>query len=84
MGLLNGNVFEYVVSDDLNSMQERRKWTIHAGDCLFLSQFRFDILGPISGLGLAIEQEFIFSCSKDKALIWHDSELGNKMGIAYN
>ena len=83
MGLLNGNVFEYVVSDDLNSMQERRKWAIHAGG-LFLSQFHVTILGPISGLGLAIEQEFIFSCSKDKALIWHDSELGNKMGITYN
>lgn len=66
IGLLNGVVIEYEVADDLNSMQERRKWSIHAG--------------PISGLGLSLASELVFSCSKDKSVIWHCSETGVKTG----
>ncbi|PAV63654.1 hypothetical protein WR25_07774 [Diploscapter pachys] len=66
VGLLNGHVYEFHVADDLNSMSEHRKWTVHAG--------------PISGLSLAVTAELLFSCSKDKSLIWHCSETGVKTG----
>uniref|UniRef100_A0A183GKD9 FYVE-type domain-containing protein n=1 Tax=Heligmosomoides polygyrus TaxID=6339 RepID=A0A183GKD9_HELPZ len=68
VGLLNGHVYEYYVADDYNSMSdpEVRRWTIHAG--------------PISGLGLALGAELVFSCSKDKSVVWHCSETGIKRG----
>ncbi|XGW10453.1 hypothetical protein V3C99_012164 [Haemonchus contortus] len=68
VGLLNGHVYEYYVADDYNSMSEPevRRWTIHAG--------------PISGLGLALSAELVFSCSKDKSVVWHCSETGIKRG----
>uniref|UniRef100_A0A1I7XE77 WD_REPEATS_REGION domain-containing protein n=1 Tax=Heterorhabditis bacteriophora TaxID=37862 RepID=A0A1I7XE77_HETBA len=68
VGLLNGHVYEYIVADDYNSMNdpESRKWSIHAG--------------PVSGLGLALDAELVFSCSKDKSVVWHCSETGVKRG----
>ncbi|RCN49397.1 FYVE zinc finger [Ancylostoma caninum] len=68
VGLLNGHVYEYHVADDYNSMSdpEARRWTIHAG--------------PISGLGIALNAELVFSCSKDKSVVWHCSETGIKRG----
>ncbi|CAB3404438.1 unnamed protein product [Caenorhabditis bovis] len=66
VGLINGNVYEFAVADDFNSMSETRKWSIHAG--------------PISGLGFALASELIFSCSRDKSLIWHCSETSVKLG----
>ncbi|CAI4224216.1 unnamed protein product [Auanema sp. JU1783] len=67
VGLLNGHVYEYLVAEDNNSMTEQRRWSAHAG--------------PISGLCLALDSELVFSCSKDKTLIWHCSETGTKSGI---
>ncbi|VDM71818.1 unnamed protein product, partial [Strongylus vulgaris] len=94
VGLLNGHVYEYHVADDYNSMSdpearssqknpiaclpikisvlflgvitELNRWTIHAG--------------PISGLGIALNAELVFSCSKDKSVVWHCSETGIKRG----
>ncbi|KJH42200.1 WD domain, G-beta repeat protein [Dictyocaulus viviparus] len=68
VGLLNGNVYEYLIADDYNSMGEPevRRWTIHAG--------------PISGLEVALSAELIFSCSKDKSVVWHCSETGIRRG----
>lgn len=68
VGLLNGNVYEYFVADDYNSMSEPevRRWTTHAG--------------PISGLGIAVNAELVFSCSKDKSVVWHCSETGIRRG----
>ncbi|CAP37296.2 Protein CBR-WDFY-2 [Caenorhabditis briggsae] len=66
VGLINGNVYEFNVADDFNSMTESRKWTCHAG--------------PISGLGFALSSELIFSCSRDKSIVWHCSENSNKVG----
>lgn len=68
VGLLNGNVYEYSVSDDYNSISdpEERRWSVHAG--------------PISGLSLALSAELVFSCSKDRSVAWHCSETGMKRG----
>ncbi|WKX93666.1 hypothetical protein Q1695_011153 [Nippostrongylus brasiliensis] len=50
----------------LHYSEETSRWTIHAG--------------PISGLGLALSAELVFSCSKDKSVVWHCSETGIKRG----
>lgn len=46
---------------------------------IFKMCLTFD-LGPVSGLSLAITSELIFSCAKDKLVLWHCSETGLKTG----
>lgn len=66
VGLVTGVIMEYQCQQDLNSISLKRQWTAHAGS----------ITGLIySGL---IQQ--IFSCGKDRNLIWHCSDTTNKIG----
>lgn len=66
VGLVTGAIMEYQCQQDLNSIILKRQWVAHAGS----------ITGLIySGL---IQQ--IFSCGKDRNLIWHCSDSANKIG----
>lgn len=66
VGLLNGTVVDFQVADDCNSMEEKRKWQLHAG--------------PVTSVFLSLAQELVFSCAKDKQVFWHCSETAVKMG----
>uniref|UniRef100_A0A915CAP5 FYVE-type domain-containing protein n=1 Tax=Parascaris univalens TaxID=6257 RepID=A0A915CAP5_PARUN len=66
IGLANGAVYEFTVADDMNSMWENRHWNVHAN--------------TVTAVLLSVQAELIFSCSKDKSLVWHCSETSVKFG----
>lgn len=67
IGLANGAVYEFTVADDMNSMWENRHWNVHAN--------------TVTAVLLSVQAELIFSCSKDRSLVWHCSETSVKFGI---
>ncbi|VDM49981.1 unnamed protein product [Toxocara canis] len=66
VGLANGAVYEFTVAEDMNSLSQTRHWNVH--------------LNSITAVLLSIQAELIFSCSKDKSLVWHCSETSVKLG----
>ncbi|VDN04595.1 unnamed protein product [Thelazia callipaeda] len=66
VGLINGSVYEYKIADDMNSLSEQRHWMAHLSI----------VTAVLYSLGTAL----IFSCSKDKTVVWHCSETSVKMG----
>ncbi|CAJ0582034.1 unnamed protein product, partial [Mesorhabditis spiculigera] len=55
-----------VVTDDMNSVRELRRFTVHSG--------------PVSSLHLDPARGIVFSCSRDKTIMWHNSNEGNRLG----
>jgi len=66
VGLVNGAVYDFEVSEDMNSMTKKRQWNAHTSS--------------ITGLFISNSAQMVFSCSKDKSIVWHCSETGYKVG----
>uniref|UniRef100_A0A7E4ZUI4 FYVE-type domain-containing protein n=1 Tax=Panagrellus redivivus TaxID=6233 RepID=A0A7E4ZUI4_PANRE len=66
VGMVNGAVYEFVVSPDLNSLQQKRSWHAHTLQ--------------VTGVLMSHSAELIFSCSKDKTIVWHCANTGTKIG----
>uniref|UniRef100_A0A915CUG9 FYVE-type domain-containing protein n=1 Tax=Ditylenchus dipsaci TaxID=166011 RepID=A0A915CUG9_9BILA len=66
VGLVNGIVIEYALGADMNSLSVKRQWTAHTG--------------VVTGLVFSDIMHQIFSCGKDKVLVWHSSETAQKIG----
>lgn len=66
MGLITGVIIEYQCEKDMNSISLKRQWTAHAG--------------AITGLIYSALILQIFSCGKDRNLVWHCSDNANKIG----
>uniref|UniRef100_A0A914VE22 FYVE-type domain-containing protein n=1 Tax=Plectus sambesii TaxID=2011161 RepID=A0A914VE22_9BILA len=66
VGLSNGTVYEFTIAEDFNSLKETRQMIAH--------------MNGISCVRFSLQCELVFSCGKDKALVWHCSETGNRMG----
>ncbi|KAI1702127.1 FYVE zinc finger domain-containing protein [Ditylenchus destructor] len=66
VGLVNGMVLEYSMEADLNSLSVKRQWNVHTG--------------VVTGLVYSPVLRQVFSCSKDKTLVWHSSETAQKLG----
>lgn len=69
VGLVNGVVYEYEVAEDMNSMTKKRQWSAHTSS--------------ITGLFISSAAKMVFSCSKDKSVVWHCIETGYKIGRPY-
>jgi len=66
VGMVNGSIYEYQVSADMNSVQQKRHWGAHTM--------------PVTGILMSNSARMIFSCSKDKTIVWHCADTGAKIG----
>ncbi|MFH4975777.1 hypothetical protein AB6A40_002486 [Gnathostoma spinigerum] len=66
VGLINGCMYEFSVEEDMNSVSENRRWDAHAT--------------TITAVLLSITAQLIFSCSKDRTVVWHDLNSAVRMG----
>lgn len=60
VGLTNGVIYEYSIETDFNSISFKRQFTPHTG--------------PISGLAFSGQYQQLISCSKDKTVVWTNTE----------
>lgn len=67
VGLVSGAVYEYVVAEDMNSISQIRHWNAHTS--------------TVTAVLFSQEAELVFSCSKDKSLVWHCTETSVRMGV---
>lgn len=67
VGLVNGTVYEYKVADDMNSMTQERHWTAHNN--------------AVSAVVYCPAANVVFSCSKDKTIVWYCAETACKIGM---
>lgn len=66
VGMVNGSIYEYNVAADMNSVNQKRSWQAHTMH--------------VTGCIMSNTARMIFSCSKDKSIVWHCSETGVKIG----
>lgn len=66
VGFVNGLVQEYTIDNDKNTLSFQRQWTVHTS--------------TVTGLIYSSEMKQIYSCSKDKTIVWHCSDTSIKLG----
>uniref|UniRef100_A0AC35GKB2 FYVE-type domain-containing protein n=1 Tax=Panagrolaimus sp. PS1159 TaxID=55785 RepID=A0AC35GKB2_9BILA len=66
VGMINGTVYEYTIAADFNSIQQKRHWEAHT-------------MG-VTGVVSSNSARMIFSCSKDKTIVWHCADTSVKIG----
>uniref|UniRef100_A0AC34F2P7 FYVE-type domain-containing protein n=1 Tax=Panagrolaimus sp. ES5 TaxID=591445 RepID=A0AC34F2P7_9BILA len=65
VGMVNGTVYEYTIAADFNSIQQKRHWEAHT-------------MG-VTGVVSSNSARMIFSCSKDKTVVWHCADTSVKI-----
>ncbi|KAL3102019.1 hypothetical protein niasHS_003428 [Heterodera schachtii] len=65
VGFANGQIHEYSIENDFNSISFKRQWNSHTNS--------------ISGLGFSERLEQMVSCSKDKTVVWHCTSTTRKI-----
>jgi WD40 repeat protein len=66
IGLVNGSVYEYKVAEDMNSLSQERHWSAHGN--------------AVTSVVYCETINTVFSCSKDKTIVWHCTDTGCKIG----
>ncbi|CAD5211516.1 unnamed protein product [Bursaphelenchus okinawaensis] len=69
VGLVSGAVYQYEIREDWNSLELIRRYNVHTN--------------AVTGIAYSHIGKELFSCSRDKTLIWHSADSGNKIGM-YN
>ncbi|XP_006816296.2 WD repeat and FYVE domain-containing protein 2-like, partial [Saccoglossus kowalevskii] len=66
VGLDNGTISEFLLSDDFNRMQTRRDYLAHQN--------------RVTGIFFTLLSEWVLSVGRDKYFQWHCSETGRRLG----
>ncbi|KAL4220349.1 WD repeat and FYVE domain-containing protein 2 [Mactra antiquata] len=66
VGLDNGTISEFVLSDDFNRMTLTRDYLAHQN--------------RVTSVKFSLQREWLLSCGKDKYFQWHCSETGRRLG----
>ncbi|XP_060571907.1 WD repeat and FYVE domain-containing protein 2-like [Ruditapes philippinarum] len=66
IGLDNGTISEFTVSDDFNRMSLTRDYLAHQS--------------RVTSMQFSLQREWLLSCGRDKYFQWHCSETGRRLG----
>ncbi|XP_037559536.1 WD repeat and FYVE domain-containing protein 2-like [Dermacentor silvarum] len=66
IGMDNGSISEFQISDDFNKMTHQRNYLAHQG--------------RVMGIVFSLIAEWVLSVARDKHFLWHCSETGRRLG----